>query len=630
MRFKLKDRADRLTIFTTRPDTLFGASFMAVSPDHPLAEEAARSDPRAAAFIAECRAAGTSEAAIEAQEKKGYRTALEALHPFIKDKRLPVYIANFVLMEYGTGAIFGCPAHDQRDLDFARKYGLDVTPVVLPPDADPGSFAIADLAYTEDGAIYNSGFMNGLGVEAAKMAAGARLKEQGDGEPTTIFRLRDWLVSRQRYWGCPIPIIHCEKCGPQPVPAKDLPVKLPDDVTFDQPGNPLDRHPTWKHVDCPNCGAKARRETDTFDTFVDSSWYFARFCSPRADVPVERDKVDYWLPVDQYIGGVEHAILHLLYSRFFTRAMKLTHHAKLDEPFAGLFTQGMVLHESYKDRAGQWLYPEEVEKRPDGGAVHVKTGQAVEVGRKEVMSKSKKNVVPPARIIETYGADTARWFVLSDSPPERDMEWTDAGVEGAWRFTQRLWRLAEGWIEAFPALKEELGAAPRDLSADAVALRRAAHKTVAAVTEDIEKFRFNSGVAKIYALANTLSDVKPEALADAGGLWVRKEALDILAQLIGPMLPHLAEEIWLSLGHNRLLVETAWPEADPTLTIDDVVTVAVQVNGKLRATISLPRDCDRAAAEAAALAEPAVQRALEGRNPKKVILVPNRIVNVVV
>jgi leucyl-tRNA synthetase len=526
-------------------------------------------------------------------------------------------------MEYGTGAIFGCPAHDQRDLDFARKYGLTVTPVVLPADEDPKTFAVGDVAYTEDGSIYNSDFLNGLDVEEAKRKAGARLKEQGDGEPTTIFRLRDWLVSRQRYWGCPIPIIHCETCGAVPVPKSDLPVLLPDDVTFDQPGNPLDRHPTWKHVNCP------RRETDTFDTFVDSSWYFARFCSPRAEVPVEKDAVDYWLPVDQYIGGVEHAILHLLYSRFFTRAMKRTGHVTLDEPFAGLFTQGMVLHESYKDHEGKWLYPEEVEKRADGSAVHVKSGQPIEVGRKEVMSKSKKNVVPPARIIETYGADTARWFVMSDSPPERDMEWTDAGVEGAWRFTQRLWRIAESWIESFPALTDEMGAPPSNFAPDALALRRATHKTVAQVTETIEKFSFNSGVAAIYKFANALAEVKPEALRDAGGLWARKEALDTLALLIGPMMPHLAEEIWQTLGHKTLLVETAWPQADPNLVIDDQATVAVQVNGKLRATIQLPRDCDKAVAEKAALDEVAVQRALEGKAPKKIVVVPNRIVNIV-
>jgi len=622
---------DRLTIFTTRPDTLFGASFMAVSPDHPLAEAAAKSDPKAAAFIAECRAAGTSEAAIEAQEKRGYRTAISARHPFIKGKALPVFIANFVLMEYGTGAIFGCPAHDQRDLDFARKYGLDVTPVVLPADADAASFAVADVAYTDDGTIYNSGFLDGLAVEDAKRKVGEQLKAQGDGEATTVFRLRDWLVSRQRYWGCPIPMVHCAACGVVPVKASDLPVLLPDDVTFDKPGNPLDHHPTWKHTTCPSCGKPAQRETDTFDTFVDSSWYFARFCSPRLEgAPVDRAAVDYWLPVDQYIGGVEHAILHLLYSRFFTRAMKLTHHASLDEPFAGLFTQGMVLHESYKDENGKWLFPEEVVKSEDGSAIHATTRRPVQVGRKEVMSKSKKNVVPPARIIETYGADTARWFVLSDSPPERDMEWTESGVEGAWRFTQRLWRIVTGWIEAQPGVAKPVDAATlASAGGAALDLRRATHKAIASITDDIEKFRFNRGVARLYEFANALAEVKDADLADAGGIAARREALDTLVLLIGPMMPHLAEELWRLLGHAKLVAETDWPLADPALVVDDTVTIAVQVNGKLRATLQLPRDMDKAAAEQAALADAAVQKALDGKPAKKVIVVPNRIINVV-
>ena len=629
--FKLAGRDDRLTIFTTRPDTLFGASFMAVSPDHPLAEAAAKADPAAAAFIAECRAAGTSEAAIEAQEKRGFRTQISAQHPFIQGKTLPVFIANFVLMEYGTGAIFGCPAHDQRDLDFARKYGLEVTPVVLPPEADPKEFGIGDTAYTEDGTIYNSGFLDGLPVEEAKRKVGEKLKAQNDGEPTTVFRLRDWLVSRQRYWGCPIPMVHCESCGVVPVADKDLPVLLPDDVTFDKPGNPLDHHPTWKHTTCPHCGKAARRETDTFDTFVDSSWYFARFCSPRLEsAPVDRAAVDYWLPVDQYIGGVEHAILHLLYSRFFTRAMKLTHHASLDEPFAGLFTQGMVLHESYKDEAGKWLYPEEVEKQADGGAINVTTRKPVQVGRKEVMSKSKKNVVPPARIIEAYGADTARWFVLSDSPPERDMEWTEAGVEGAWRFTQRLWRIVTGWIEAHPNIAKPVDAAALAAAGGAaLELRRVTHKAIAGITDDIEKFRFNRGVARLYEFANALAEVKDTDLADAAGLAARREALDALVLLIGPMMPHLAEELWQRLGHARLVAETDWPLADPALVVDDTVTIAVQVNGKLRATLHLPRDLDKAAAEQAALADAAVQKSLEGKPVKKVIVVPNRIINVV-
>ena len=622
VRFKIVGQSDRIEVFTTRPDTLFGASFIAVSPDHAIAEAAAKSDPKVAAFVAECRAAGTSEAAVETQEKKGYRLGLEVEHPLMPGKTLPVYIANFVLIEYGTGAIFGCPAHDQRDLDFARKYSLTVTPVVLPAGEDPKAFAVGDTAYTDDGTIYNSGFLDGLDSESAKKKAGAALKEQGAGESTTIFR--------QRYWGCPIPIIHCEACGPVPVPAKDLPVLLPDDVTFEKPGNPLDHHPSWKHVDCPTCGKAARRETDTFDTFVDSSWYFARFCSPRDDQPVDQAMVDYWLPVDQYIGGVEHAILHLLYSRFFSRAMKKTGYLKVDEPFAGLFTQGMVCHETYRDAAnGEWLLPEQI-TRTGNNAVRSDSGAAVEVGRSEKMSKSKKNVVAPDVIINGYGADTARWFVLSDSPPERDMEWTAAGVEGAWRFAQRLWRIAATWLEAHPGLKSAAPGAHKVAGGDATALRRATHKAIAGVSDDIEKFRFNRAVAKIYEFANYLADLPAGDFTDEAGLHARREALTALAQLIGPMMPHLAEEIWQSLGNGKMLAETAWPEADPRLIIDDTATVAIQVNGKLRATIQLPRDCPKDQAEAAALAEDAVIRALDGKAPKKVVVVPNRIVNVVV
>ncbi|HEX6977740.1 MAG TPA: leucine--tRNA ligase [Alphaproteobacteria bacterium] len=622
IRFELKGRKDRLVVFTTRPDTLFGASFCAISPDHALAEELARSDGKLADFIAECRHAGTSEAAIEAQEKKGYDTGLRALHPFIKGKELPVYVANFVLIEYGAGAIFGCPAHDQRDLDFARKYGLPVIPVVRPRDAD--SIEIGDTAFTDDGIIYNSDFLDGLDVEAAKKEVGRRLEAMNAGHATTVYRLRDWLVSRQRYWGCPIPVIHCESCGIVPVPDSDLPVLLPDDVSFDRPGNPLDHHPTWKHVDCPRCGKPARRETDTFDTFVDSSWYFARFCSPRADVPVTQEAVDYWLPVDQYIGGVEHAILHLLYSRFFTRAMKRTGYVKLDEPFAGLFTQGMVLHESYRDEAGKWLYPEEVKKLPDGSAMHATTGRPVTVGRREVMSKSKKNVVAPAAIIDTYGADTARLFMLSDSPPERDLEWTEAGVEGAWRYINRLWRLVSEPPAPLPAPGTPQ---PASLSPAANAAWRLVHKTIAAVSDSLEGLRFNVAVAQIRTLSNALETLKGTGPGEA---WVLAEGLRILAKLIGPMTPHLAEEMWAALGGQGLLCDQPWPKADPALIVDDVVKIAVQVNGKLRATIDLPRDADEDRAKAAALAAPTVIAAMAGKPVRKVIVVPNRIVNVVV
>ncbi|MBN8907914.1 MAG: leucine--tRNA ligase, partial [Rhodospirillales bacterium] len=444
---------DQVEVYTTRPDTLYGMSFLAIAPEHPLAAAVAARDPKAAEFVAECRRMGTSEAAIETAEKFGYDTGLRVAHPFIEGATYPVWIANFVLMEYGTGAIFGCPAHDQRDLDFARKYGLSVTPVVLPPGADAASFTIGREAYVGPGTAFNSGFLDGLDVDAAKRAAIEALEARGVGEGVVNWRLRDWGVSRQRYWGCPIPVIHCESCGVVPVPDDQLPVTLPEDVTFDRPGNPLDHHPTWKHVACPSCGKPARRETDTFDTFVDSSWYFARYCSPKADVPMVRAAVDHWMPVDQYIGGIEHAILHLLYSRFFTRAMKDTGHVSVEEPFAGLFTQGMVTHESYRTAAGPngtWLYPEEVEKRADGSAVQRGSGDPVIVGRVEAMSKSKRNTIDPGAIIAKYGADTARWFILSDNPPERDMEWTEAGVAGAYRFTQRVFRMAEA-LQSTPA-----------------------------------------------------------------------------------------------------------------------------------------------------------------------------------
>ncbi|WP_340116354.1 leucine--tRNA ligase [Pelagibius sp. 7325] len=622
--FKLVGRDDRLTVFTTRPDTLYGASFCAIAANHPLAAEVAQNNAKAAAFIAECNRLGTSEEAIETAEKQGFDTGLTVQHPFVAERRLPVYIANFVLMEYGTGAIFGCPAHDQRDLDFARKYDLPVLPVVLPPDADAASFAVGDEAYTGDGTAFNSGFLDGLGVAEAKRAAIDSLAAQGDGEGTIQYRLRDWGISRQRYWGCPIPVIHCGKCGPQPVPVADLPVRLPDDVTFDRPGNPLVHHASWKHTTCPKCGGTAERDTDTMDTFVDSSWYFARFCSPRAQSPMDRAAVDYWLPVDQYIGGIEHAILHLLYARFFTRALKEIGYVGLGEPFAGLFTQGMVCHETYRDADGKWLFPEQVEKSAEGTARLLDGGAPVTVGRAEKMSKSRRNVVDPEAIISTYGADTARWFMLSDSPPERDMEWTDAGVEGAWRFSQRLWRLVGENLASLPAKDTP---PPADLSDVTVELRRVVHKTVAACGDDLDQFRFNRAVARIYELANALGGFTAE---DAGGRWALREGLELLVRLIGPMMPHLAEELWRQLGHDDYLVDEPWPSADDSLLSDERATLAVQVNGKKRATISLPVDAGDEEARAVALGEPAVQRAMDGKPARKVIVVKNRIVNVVV
>ena len=622
VRFRLAGRDDRIEVFTTRPDTLFGASFLALSPHHPLAQQLAERDPALAEFIAECDRLGTSEAAIEAAEKRGFCTGLEALHPFAAERRVPVYVANFVLMEYGTGAIFGCPAHDQRDLDFARKYGLPVIPVILPPGADPASFAIGDTAYVDDGTAYNSGFLDGLAVAEAKRAAGERLEALGAGERTVAYRLRDWGVSRQRYWGCPIPVIHCPDCGIVPVPEADLPVELPADVDFDKPGNPLANHPSWKHVACPACRGPAQRETDTFDTFFESSWYFLRFCSARAAVAYDPEAAAYWMPVDQYIGGVEHAVLHLLYSRFFTRALKQCGYVAVDEPFAGLFTQGMVLHQTYQNDAEEWLFPKEVHAGPDGRLCDA-AGRPVSVGRLEKMSKSKRNVVDLDDIVDTYGADTARLYLMSDSPPERDLEWTETGIEGIWRYVNRLWRMvSEPAAELPPA-----GAAmPAGLAPALVALRRQIHKTIAAVTDDLDKFRFNRAVARIRELTNALDDL-PAGEAGAGA--VLREGLETAALLLGPMMPHLAEEMWQSLGHRSLVAETAWPKADPVLARDEQVTIAVQVNGKLRATIDLPRDAAAADIEHAALDLPQVARLLDGKAPRKVVVVPNRIVNVV-
>ena len=624
IKFAITGGKDGIEIFTTRPDTLFGASFVALSPNHPLATELANKNPQLAEFIATCNRTGTSEAVIETAEKLGFDTGLKVEHPFDSNWKLPVYVANFVLMEYGTGAIFGCPAHDQRDLDFARKYKLEVKPVVLPQGEDANSFSVGDEAYVGPGTIYNSKFLDGLAVEDAKKAAIAEVEKRKSGTGTVLFRLRDWGISRQRYWGCPIPVIHCGTCGVVPVPEKDLPVKLPDDVDFNKPGNPLEHHPTWKNVACPTCGKPAIRETDTCDTFVDSSWYFARYCSARNEkVPVERSQADYWLPVDQYVGGVEHAILHLLYSRFFTRAMKGAGWVGIDEPFTGLFTQGMITHESYKDSDGKWLYPEEVKKNADGTAVHMKTGKPVTVGRSETMSKSKKNVVDPGKIIDSYGADTARLFMLSDSPPERDLEWTDAGVDGAWRYLNRIWRMVAEPKAPLPASGAVI---PNTLSEAAQKTRRAIHKAIKDVTDDFGKFHFNRAVARVRELSNTLEELDGKG---DGEPWVLREGLETLTKLIGPMLPHIAEAMWEQLGHNTLLADTPWPKADPALLIEDTATIAVQVNGKLRATITLARDIPQKEAETAALADANVQRALAGKNARNIIVVPNKIINVV-
>jgi leucyl-tRNA synthetase len=631
------NRERELEIFTTRHDTLFGAKFMALSPDHPLATAAAAADPALAQFIAECKRHGTAQEIIDKAEKVGFKTRIEAIHPFDPAWRLPVFVANFVLMDYGTGALFGCPAHDQRDLEFANKYGLGNTPVVCPPDQAAKSFVITDTAYDGDGRMINSRFLDGLTVEEAKEEVARRLEtERRDGRPVgerqINFRQRDWGISRQRYWGCPIPVIHCEACGPVGVPPEELPVTLPEDVEFDRPGNPLDRHPTWKHVPCPKCGKPARRETDTMDTFVDSSWYFARFTNPWiTTAPTERAAVDAWLPVGQYIGGIEHAVLHLLYSRFFTRAMKAAGYAGLDEPFAGLFTQGMVVHETYRARDGNYVEPAEVRIVTEGDtrrALLASTGEPVEIGPIEKMSKSKHNTVGLDEIAGSAGADTARWFMLSDSPPERDVIWTEEGAQGVMRFVQRLWRLIADTasIAAAPDASR-----PQAFGKAALALRKAAHRALARVSEDIERLSFHLGVAHIYEFANafqaSVAELETEPSADYR--WAAREAAGILVRLFHPMMPHLAEECWRVLGYADLVATAPWPQLEGDLLQEDTVTLPVQINGKKRAEVTVGRDAKNPEIEAAVLGLDAVKRALDGKPPRKVIVVPQRIVNVV-
>ncbi|MEM6486709.1 MAG: leucine--tRNA ligase [Pseudomonadota bacterium] len=641
---------ESLAVYTTRPDTLMGASFAAISADHPLALALAEVSPEIAAFCAECRKTGTSEEALEKAEKLGLDTGITVVHPLDPEWQLPVWIANFVLMDYGTGAIFAVPAHDQRDLDFARKYGLAVIPCYAPAESE--TFEIDADAYvppkTEPVRYVNCHVGTGrMTAEEAIDRSIAHAETGGYGEGQTQYRLRDWGVSRQRYWGCPIPVVHCDTCGVVPVPKEDLPIRLPEDVDLSLPGNPLERHPTWKQVPCPRCGDAARRETDTMDTFVDSSWYFARFTAPEADTPTDAAAAQYWMNVDQYIGGVEHAILHLLYSRFFARAMARTGHLTEDniEPFSALFTQGMVCHETYA-REGVpepacWAAPEELAEDGAGGYRHAETGERIVVGPAVKMSKSKKNVVDPDDIIAQFGADTARFFMLSDSPPERDVEWTAAGVEGAWRFVQRVWRMADG-LQA-PAVggggaggggaggsgAGNHGVAPTEMALAAQALRRQTHKTIADVTSDIEGFVFNKAVARLYELANALAKAADRA-GEAGMDHARREAMETLLRLMNPMAPHVTEEIWQALGNATRLVDMPWPEADAALVEDEVIVLPVQVNGKKRAELTVAKDAARDTVADQALALSEVARFLDGKAPKKVIVVPGRIVNVVV
>ena len=612
----------RIEVYTTRPDTIFGASFVAVAADHPIAQRVAADNAEAEAFIALCKQGGTTAAELETAEKLGFDTGLAVAHPLIPGATLPVWIANFVLMDYGTGAIMAVPGHDQRDFEFATKYALPITRVVA-ASAEDADKPFAGEAEAGDGIAVNSGFITGMPVAEAKAAVIARAEAEGWGEGKTVWRLRDWGVSRQRCWGTPIPFIHCEICGVVPVPKKHLPVTLPEDVDFATPGNPLQRHPTWKHVDCPQCGHPARRETDTLDTFVDSSWYFLRFASQPADRPFDPAEIARWLPVGQYIGGIEHAILHLLYARFWTRALKRIGKIDVAEPFASLFTQGMVTHETYSRQKSivtqkgemvhtealgtEYFSPSEITRGPGEVATLKADGTPVEIGRVIKMSKSKKNVVDPDEIVAKYGADAIRWFMLSDSPPERDLPWSEAGIEGCWRFVQRLWRLF-GQFDA--------GAIGEDKALD-----RRTHQTVAAVAGDIEALSFNKAVARIYELASAIDKAAPSAS--------RSAAIRSVLLLVAPMMPHLAEEGWALIGGEGLVATAAWPEVDAALLVEDEVTIAVQVKGKLRDTLIVAKGTSKEELEALALASEKVLRALEGAPVKKVIVVPDRLVNLV-
>lgn len=637
-KWNIVENDQQVEVYTTRPDTLFGASFLALAPDHPMTKQLCEGKEGFDDFIAECQAHGTSEAAIEKAEKIGFDTGFTATHPLL-GRDVPVYIANFILMDYGTGAIFGVPAHDQRDYDFAAKYDLPIQ-YVIAPDGAPENFGAeafivskisADaVPYTGDGAfmgtgtLVNSQWLDGMSIEDAKAEVIKRCEADDTGFGTTQYRLRDWGVSRQRYWGCPIPVVYRNSDGACiPVPDDQLPVELPEDISFDKPGNPLDHHPTWKHTTCPETGEPATRETDTFDTFFESSWYQFRYCDAQNEnLPVDKDKAAYWMPegggVDQYIGGVEHAVLHLLYARFFTKAMRDCGFVDCKEPFSGLFTQGMVTHETYKDENDKWIFPTDAVKKADGW-VHAETGGKVSVGPSIKMSKSKKNVIDPEEILGTYGADAARLFILSDSPPERDLEWTESGIDGAWRFVNKVY----GALSTMD-LKDGDESALSDKAKD---LRRLTHKSIKGVGEAIEAFAMNKAVAFLREFYNGFTAFKPN---DAGDHFALKEAVESFIIMINPVMPHLAEELWAGLGHKTTLIDQEWPKYDESLLVADTFTIGVQVNGKVRASITLPADADQNMAQDIALAEEKVQRAMDGKELRKFIYVPGRIVNVVV
>jgi len=595
-------------VFSTRPETLFGASFCAISPAHPLAEKLAGKDPGLQDFIFSCHQMATSEEIMSTTEKKGYDTGYKLRHPLLSDQELPLYVVNFVLMDYGTGAIFGCPAHDERDFEFATLYHLPILPVIQP----------------ETGILMNSEFLNGLTVEAGREKMLAFLEDKGLGQRRIGYRLRDWCVSRQRYWGCPIPIIHCKDCGVVPVPEKDLPVKLPpaDEVVFESGHNPLDTHPHWKHVTCPSCGQQAVRETDTFDTFMESSWYFLRYCCPQSSLPLDAEAVKAWMPVSWYIGGIEHAVLHLLYARFFTKALRDSGYIKLNEPFTNLLTQGMVCHRTYQDAQGNWLYPSEVMPLKNGQMVNSKDQAPVVIGRLEKMSKSKKNLVEVATIIETFGADTARLFTLSDTPPDRDFDWSDEGLEGCWRYLNRLWRLHD-LVASYKQASESI-----EDTATSLALNKTTHQMIVKITQSYERLAFNKAIAFARELTRTLEEALEKNQVSRKSIV---EGFETLLLTLHPIIPHLTAEIWQQMKeHKKDILDTPWPQADESLAAIDQITIAVQVNGKLRGSFHAPVDSSQDMLQEMALALPLVQRDVAGKAIRRIIIVPNRVVNVVI
>ncbi len=614
--FKIDNHKENIQIFTTRPDTIFGATFIALSSQHPLSLKIAKTDNKAKEFIKFCESQSTSEVDMEKAEKFGYDTTLTVSHPFKKSIHLKIFIANFILMDYGTGAIFGCPAHDQRDYDFAKKYNLQIIPVLK--SNDPNFKEI--LPYTGDGTHINSDFLDGLNTKDAIDVCIKKIKELNIGNNTTSFRIRDWGVSRQRYWGCPIPIIFCKSCGEVPVPEGELPVKLPENINFKESGNPLETHPTWKFTKCPKCNKEAIRETDTFDTFFESSWYFARFTDLNEREPFSKEAINYWMPIDQYIGGVEHAVLHLLYSRFFMRALKKVKMININEPFTTLKTQGMVCHQTFSTNDNEWLFPDEVVKK-NNNFYHFKTNAPVVVGRTEKMSKSKKNVVDPQLIIDNYGADTARFFMLSDSPPERDMEWSDSGIEGSWKFLNKLWRFVLS-LET-KKIEEQL---PINLSNNSRGLLQVLNSTISSVTEAIENFHFNNAIASIRTLFNSVSSYKISCHEDKIVVLYATKKLLIL---INPMVPHIAEELWEFLENYNLICDQKWPITNEIFMKKSNLDLPIQINGKTRAVINVPLDLDNNELEKIALNEKKILKFLNG-TPKKVIIIPNKIVNFVI